>query len=358
MPAYAANLGANVAQVGLVVALQPYVGTFLQTPVGMLSDRLGRRTPLMVGTVGSLLCYLLYLPISSLGALMVVRVIHGFAMAAIYPAAAALVVDIARPEKRGEAIGFFTTGTQLGNIAGPAMGGFIVKHSGFTAAFLSSAVISGLSLLAVLSMLGHIRSSKSTVTGEKISLNWLWNSNTVGALLGTFFVMVGIASIISFLPLHGRQIGIDIDRVGLMISTVYLGSAFLRVLAGRASDRIGRSPVILLGLITCAGATFLISITNREILLHIATLLYGVGMGSTLPATAALVADVAPVQMMGFAMGLNSSLFNAGLAIGATGLGIVAASSGFARMYLVTAVTISAAVILILVLTRQKRQAI
>lgn len=354
MPPYAAGLGGSVAQVGLVVALQPYVAAITQAPVGLLSDRLGRRILLVAGIVIHIVSYFLYLFTSNLGILMAVRALNGLANAGFYPAATALVVDIAPKEKRGEALGLFATGTQLGSMAGPAMGGFLLQNYGYQESFLACAVISSLSLLLAITSLKYGSQAGSIALGDRLTLKWLWDRQALISLLATLLVQGGIASVASFLPLYGVEIGINVAGVGLIIATIYIGSVFTRVQAGKMSDRLGRMPVIIFGMSLCAVAAFLFSILTEPAPLHLAALVFGVGMGSTLPACAALIADRAPFRMRGFAMGLNSGSFNTGLGLGSTGLGILAGAAGFPKMYLATSVIIAAFIVLVLIMNRKR----
>ncbi|MFH1125264.1 MAG: MFS transporter [Pseudomonadota bacterium] len=354
MPAYATALGATIAQVGVVVALLPYVSAGAQPFAGFFSDRINRRISLIVGAALNILCFLLYLFTPALGSLMIVRILHGFSCAVFFPAASSLVVDIASQEKRGQALGLFTTATQLGNMTGPAVGGFVLKGFGFKATFLASAFIMTLALVIVLFLLRFVRTEAGPTPAFRITLKWFRDRRAIIANLATMFVMVGIASVISFLPLYGEEIGIDISRVGLLIACVYFGSVLTRVIAGRTSDRVGRVPVILVGLSLCTIGIFLVSIFTREFLLYGACFIFGVGMGAVLPATIALIADVAPPWIRGFALGLMGSFFYGGQAIGATVLGMVAASAGFSKMYLVTAGTLGCIILVILVLAPRK----
>jgi len=354
MPAYANALGATIAQVGVVVALLPYVSAGAQPFAGVFSDRINRRVSLIVGAALNLLCLLLYLFTSGLGSLMLVRILHGFGSAVFFPAASSLVVDIAREEKRGQALGMFTTATQLGNMSGPAVGGFVLEGFGFKASFLASALLMALSLVIVLFLLRFVRTGGGPTTGFKVSMTWFKDRKAVIANLATMLVLVGVASLLSFLPLYGEEIGIDISRVGLIIATVYFGSVLTRVLAGRISDRVGRVPVILAGMVFCTVGSFLVSIFTRELPLHGACFLFGIGMGAVLPASIALIADVAPAWIRGFALGLMGTFFYGGQAVGGTVLGIVAASAGFSRMYLVTAGSFAAIILVILMLAPRK----
>lgn len=285
---------------------------------------------------------------------MIVRVLHGLSGAVFFPAASTVVVEIARPEKRGEALGMFTTATQLGTMAGPALGGFVLKGFGFKATFLASALIMALSLIIVLFVLRFVRQEAGATTESKITLRWLRDGRALVANLATMFVMVGIASVISFLPLYGEEIGIDIARVGLIIATLYLGSVLTRVIAGRTSDTVGRVPVILVGVSLCTIGTFLVSIFTGKILLHMACFIFGVGMGAVFPAAAAVIADVAPARIRGFALGINGTFFYGGQAVGSTVLGVVADAAGFSKMYLVTAGTLAFMTVGILVLAPRK----
>lgn len=353
IPPFAASLGGTVTQVGIAVGLQSYVAALTQAPLGLLSDRLGRRRLLLAGIVVYILCYISYLFVGSLEVLIVVRAINGLGNAAFYPAASALIVDMAPLEKRGEALGLFATGTQLGSMAGPALGGFLLQSYNYQVTFLTSAVISILGLLLALS------SSKGGGGGaishrEKLSINWLWDKESIISMAATLIVMVGIASIISFLPLYGPKININVAQVGMIIGTIFTGSVLLRFLAGKLSDRLGRMPVILVGMTLCAVGALPFFFVTTAFPMHLAALVFGVGIGSTLPACSALIADRAPLRMRGFAMGLNSASFNAGMALGATFLGIIADKAGFPIMYLTTSAFIGVSILVIFLITRNK----
>ncbi len=90
--------------------------------------------------------------------------------------------------------------------------------------------------------------------------------------------------------------------------------------------------------------------------MHLAAFIFGVGIGSAYPACAALIADQAPLTMRGFAMGINSGTFNTGLALGTTGLGILADRVGFPRMYLVASLILGLSIPLLSIISRKSRQ--
>ncbi len=56
IPLYASSLGGTVTQVAMAVSMQPYVTAVTQIPMGILSDRLGRRLVIFTGLIGFILC--------------------------------------------------------------------------------------------------------------------------------------------------------------------------------------------------------------------------------------------------------------------------------------------------------------
>ncbi|MBI4332385.1 MAG: MFS transporter [Chloroflexi bacterium] len=352
-PPFAASLGADVSQVGLVVAAQLYVAAILVAPLGMLSDRTGRKPLLLAGIGLNLASLPLYLFSAGLEMLVVARVVAGLASGALYPTCSGTVVDMVPAEKRGTALGWLTTSSQLGSMLGPAAGGFILKNYGYPAVFWTAMAVSALALAVCLTGIKAIRPPPTPPGQKKPSLGWLADRREVAALLSITFVMFGLASVNSFLPLYGAEIGIGIDRVGLIVATLYLGSVMTRALGGALSDRLGRAPVIVAGLSLMAAGVFLVSRFASETPLHFAGFVMGLGMGIALPPCGALIADIAPASMRGLAMGTYAVAFHAGQAIGATSLGMVAASAGFRNMYVVTAAAIAAALAAVFVLTRR-----
>jgi MFS family permease len=356
MPLYAASLGGTVTQVALAVAIQPYVTAITQLPIAILSDRLGRRTVLITGLVAFILSYLAYAFTSTMGVLIAVRIVNGLAAAAFYPAASAMVVDIAPKEKLGEALGLFTTGTQLGSMIGPTLGGLLLQHYNYRVTFLSSVAISLAGLLFALSKLKHVSEGSVVSLRESFSLRWLGKRECIVSMTSNLLITIGLASFIAFLPLYGPEININVAQVGLIITTIYIGSVLPRFLAGRLSDRLGRIPIILAGLLLCALGVFPFFFLSKAIPMHLAAFIFGVGIGSAYPACAALIADKAPFTMRGFAMGINSGMYNAGMALGTTGLGILADSVGFPRMYLVASVIIGISIPILSIIARKSRR--
>ena len=118
-------------------------------PVGVLGDRIGRKTMLIVGLllfcVTSAACA--YAP--DAGALIAVRAVLGLGAAAIIPLALAMLPVLFTPAERPRAIAVMMTATMLGYPLGPVLGGWLLNHFWWGSVFLINVPVTLLAVLAV-----------------------------------------------------------------------------------------------------------------------------------------------------------------------------------------------------------------
>lgn len=355
LPYYAQGMGASPSQVGLVIAGYSYVTAIFLVPFGMLADRLGHRRMLIAGLALYTSIPLLYHLAGNLTQLGLVRAFHGLACAVFFPAASTLAIESAPSERWGEALGWLTMATQSALVIGPALGGLLLNHYGFEAAFYGCSVIPFVGLISVLFRLTTSQTATIKIRISSTSWSWLRRSAVFAGLVAPFFFTIGSGTILTFMPLYSQGLGINETMAGIIIATVYIGSALLRVPGGKLSDKIGRRPVILLGLAISFATMILISYTNSFSGLMIAAIFYGIGMGIAMPAAYALVADLTPPEMRGLSMGLTSGFLHAGLALGPTTMGVVAATSNYATMFRACSLSLILGIIVVLSLIGKRR---
>ena len=125
LPLFASHLGADPAGVGMVAAVSAFTGVVASIPAGMLSDRWGRKKMLVLSSAAFASAPFLYLLVTNIYQLAVIRFYHGLATAIFVPVATALVSDLFHQE-RGEKIGWFSTSTLVGRFMAPIVGGSII----------------------------------------------------------------------------------------------------------------------------------------------------------------------------------------------------------------------------------------
>jgi EmrB/QacA subfamily drug resistance transporter len=105
-------------------------------PFGRIADIYGRKkifiTGLSIFTLSSLLM------VFSISPLMIIllRIVQGMGSALIFGTAVAILTSSTPPQRRGRALGIYTTSVYLGLTLGPFLGGFMTQHLGWRSIFL------------------------------------------------------------------------------------------------------------------------------------------------------------------------------------------------------------------------------
>jgi multidrug resistance protein len=113
-------------------------------------------------------------------------------------------------------------------------------------------------------------------------------------LFVTAFVdMVGLTMVIPLLPYYATDFGASATMVGVLISAFSISQLLVAPTWGRFSDRYGRRPAILAGLLLTSGAYVLFAFSGSLVALLVSRLIQGAG-GGTIGVVQAYVADVSP----------------------------------------------------------------
>ncbi|BCS53615.1 MFS transporter [Geobacter sp. SVR] len=348
-PLHAASLGADTVRVGMLNALFLLMAGSLCVPAGMLSDRVGRRLPIMAGIL-VLGCSSLGLSFSSSVAhLAAVCVLSGIGTAVFAPPLMSYVADITPPARLGSAFGWYTTCLYGGMTIGPAAGGLLGRTLGFRPVFL----ISGLLIVAlfgvVLFFLPPSRPHGTTApqpAGAAL-LSTLCNRRLLvclGSLLGS---CIGYGLFITFMPLYARSLGLDSGHIGLVFAVQALSNALSRIPFGRLGDRLGdRSVLVVTGLVGFSLSLAILAGAKSLGLLLLGAAAFGVTLGVAFTALVALTADAAPREQRGLALGLYNSCLYLGMMLSSALMGLVIRRHGYGTaFYLCGGITLAVALL-------------
>ncbi|QWV93312.1 MFS transporter [Geomonas oryzisoli] len=133
-----ARLGLSGTQTGMVLASSTLVITSLLRPVGWLSDRLPRKSLVLLGGVSVSLLYFL-VPVAQ-GFHQVLMLGGGIGLCSVLsqPASTALLLEQGERHGTGLAVGIFNTALNLGFLVGPLLGGWLQNRFGLTAVFYAA----------------------------------------------------------------------------------------------------------------------------------------------------------------------------------------------------------------------------
>jgi MFS transporter, DHA1 family, multidrug resistance protein len=129
-----------------------------------------------------------------------------------------------------------------------------------------------------------------------------------------FLVMVGFGIIIPVLPFYAEEIGASPTELGLLMAIYSLMQLIFAPMWGRISDRIGRKPVIMIGIIGLSFSFFLMGMSTQLWMLFAARIIGGFLSAANMPTVMAYVADITTEEDRGKGMGVIGA---------ATGLGFI-----------------------------------
>jgi len=129
-----------------------------------------------------------------------------------------------------------------------------------------------------------------------------------------FLVMVGFGIIIPVLPFYAEEIGANPTELGLLMAVYSLMQLIFAPMWGQVSDRIGRKPVMMIGIAGLAVSFFIQAISTELWMLFAARVLGGILSAANMPTAMAYVADITTEENRGKGMGIVGA---------ATGLGFV-----------------------------------
>src|SRR5262249_39070836 len=107
--------------------------------------------------------------------------------------------------------------------------------------------------------------------------------------------MVGLTMIMPLLPFYARGLGASATIVGLLVAAFSAAQLAVAPLWGRLSDRYGRRPAILAGLLVTSAAYVLFALAGSLGLLLVSRMIQGIG-GGTIGVVQAYVADASPPE--------------------------------------------------------------
>jgi MFS family permease len=334
--------GGNVA-VGLVIGAFSLTAFFLRPWAGAWADRRGRR-PLMVAG-GSLFALSAggYLVAGSIPLLVAMRLLTGAGEALFFVGALSASVDLAPPDRRGEAMSFASLSLYLGIGAGPFIGEAVIERLGFGAAWVVAMSLAAAAVLLAL-RLPPMTPAASEVTpgGHRLI-------HRAGLLPGLVLLTTiwGMAGFLAFVPLYALDLGMS--GAGLVLGMFSGIVVLIRSVGARIPDRLGPARATRIALTLSAAGLAVMGLWRTPAGLLAGTAIFGVGVALFTPALFALAVAGVQANERGAVMGTTSAFLDVGFGLGPATLGFVAASAGRSGTFLAGAAVAVAGLVLVVV---------
>jgi predicted MFS family arabinose efflux permease len=340
VPLYAEAAGGGSSGAGLATAVFMLSTVLAQVWMPRILARFGYREVLAVGLLLLGLPAFLYVPVGEVPAILAVTLARGAGFGVAIVALAALVIELAPPGRRGEALGLYGVVLTLPTIFCSALGLWLVERLGYGPVFLIGASAPVLAFVAALGISSQDRREGRRDVG-------LLSGLRRGSLLRIFllFACCTAASgvVVTFLPLSAPGPGPFSAATALLF--LGIASTFFRWWAGRFGDR--RDPRLLLAPGLVCAALGMVALSLEGFALLGGALLFGAGFGTLQNTSLLLIMQRVLKAEYGLGSTLWNLAFDAGTGAGAFVFGFVVGAAGFSWTFFFCAVLLVAALGLI-----------
>lgn len=256
LPDLATRFNASPTMIGLLFASFGATLLTLSVPMGVLSDRIGRKGPMMFGLALLAISTLAFAYAESLPMLFAARLVQGAADGMTWIVGFAMIADLYGPEERGRAMGLAMAGSTLGIIIGPVLGGWLYQMGGIRLPFLIVAAMAVIDLIVF-----AVVAPRTKGSGASAPLRRVLTHRPVA--ITALVVIAGggtIAMLEPVIPLVMRaRLGLGPAAIGTLFGIAAVASTTMHPICGRLSDRYGGKRLMMIGLI---GSAFVLPLLN------------------------------------------------------------------------------------------------
>lgn len=325
LPRYAEQMDFNEFEIGLLVA-SFFIGRVLfQFPLGVISDRVGRRLVMSASLFLFTASTAAYALTTEAALMLSLRLLQGVASSGFVVGSQSYINDRTPPELRGLANGVTSSAINMGVIVGPLLGGTLSVAFTIQSPFWAGAALGAVCFFLSLaipqaasrgepaarsrlfpSLEGFRRILSPVFTGRALSLSLIQMSQMMGLVIFITAAPVLTAELLEW----------DSDDIALALALGGAAAAITSPLLGRLSDRFGRMQLVGAGLAVMGVQSLVVFLHPGTLITMAAFTLGGLGAPAYFNAFYALIGDVTRQEERGSVTGFVGSFGEWGSIIG------------------------------------------
>jgi MFS family permease len=304
---YAMELGGSIFEVGLVSSAGAYVALALRIPVGALSDRIGRRRILIIGTLSFTVSALLSAFATNAWILILAKLIEGLGWSIFMPVGMALISDVS---KDVEALRRYTLSSGIGFFIGPVLSTALLSFLNLRSLFYVSL---GFWIIVLTITVMAVREPESqresrALTGDLSSV--IRNRFVLAVILSNIGFSLANMTINTYGPVYlVEELKISQQLIALLASIRSITMVTFRFLSGRMMDRINNKLLLMLTMAILGASGFALSLSQNYFQIAVLMLISGMGWGMIFPLNAITVNQGTKATERGLA---NATYMSAG----------------------------------------------
>ena len=331
LPEIRADLGLSLSEAGVALTVFQGVYAAFQYPSGRLSDNWGRATLLAPSFIVLGIGCLLVGGAAGFGSLLVGLAVFGVGKGLYAIPSRALLSDLF-VERRGQALGVFSAGTDLGGVLASGAAVAAIGLATWRAVFAPVAVLlfGLLVLFAVWNREPYAvgRSELAVVATLRRLLATPRQRRSIAAFVCFYFMVNGV---LNFLPEYLRVAkGFSAALAGGTYALLFVFGLAVKPVAGALSDRFPRRRVAAGGMVLAAAALGALVVAGSSLAVGAAIVVFAFGYKAQFPVIDAILLDAAPSADAGADLGAARTLFLGVGSLGPAFVGVVADRFDFA----------------------------
>ena len=305
---------------------------------GALTDRIGRKPVLVGGWLVGLPVPLLLIWAPAWGWVIFANVLLGVNQGMTWSATVIMKIDLVGPARRGFALGLneaagYGALALTALVTGEIAARYGLRPEPFYLGIAFAALGLGISTVFVRETIGHARHEAATTAsvgraddGLRVVLaRATWQDPSLSAVSQAGLVNNAVDGLAwGILPLLFASEGLSVARIGVLAAVYPAAWCVGQLFTGAWSDRVGRKPLIVAGMLLQGAALAVMAVADRFALWVVGAGLVGVGTALVYPTLIAAVGDVAHPRWRATAVGVYRLWRDTGYVVGALLGGVVA----------------------------------
>lgn len=332
---YAKHLGGSMTVVGLVIASYGLMQLLFRIPLGVWSDRVGRRKPFVAAS-------LLMVAVSGIGLALAPTpewMIFARSLAGI--AACGWVIwsvtyaGFFPPDRTTAAMSHLATCSALAQMISTYAGGWIAETYGWVMPFYMGTVLSLIGLACLLPVPDTVIKSSRPLTFQRIVSISMTPLLLFVSFISALSQYVTFITIYGFTSVYATDIGATKAQLGALTLVGLLCQTAAAFLSGTwCAPRFGKRATLIGGFLITGFATTMIPYTDTVTALYIAQAIGGIGRGLIGPILMAMAVQAVPQDERGTAMGVYQALYAIGMFAGPAIGGVLGDWVGLSGVFL------------------------
>ncbi len=354
---YVRSLGGSLTMAGMIIGSYGISQMILRIPLGIWSDRAGRRKPfILAGIVIGILSSMGFALTASVWSALIFRFLAGVA-AAVWVIFTVLYASYYDNEQATKAMGIISFYAAIGQAAATTVGGLISQAYGWHGSFWLATIGGVFALIFAFWIKENPPLTKQTVKWSEGIKNLGRDKIVTGvSLLAALMQVITFSTMFGFTPEAAVSLGASkVDLSWLTLAAIASNAFAARMSGGFFANRLGERRTVMIGFAMAAIFTAMIPFVHSLRWLYLTQALNGFGQGICMPVLMGLAIQHIAPNLRATAMGLNQAVFALGMSVGPMLTGAVGDLFSLQGAFLlVGSISLLALVISFLIVPRSK----